>query len=244
MAAALLDDPVDGREAEPSPLADALGREERLEEVGLGLGVHPHSRVAHGEKHVRAGVDVGLLAGIRLVQLDVRGLDGEPPSLRHGVPRVDGQVQDDLLELPRVGPDPAEHGFRRRDEVDVLADQPPEQRLHPSHHDVHVEHPRLEDLLPAKRQELLGERGGAARGLGDQVDVPAGRLRELWPRALDLGAAADHREQVVEVVRHPAREPPDRLHLLGLPEVVLEPLSLGHVDERCEERRTVPPRRD
>src|SRR5437667_5676412 len=33
VAAALLDDPVDGREAEARPLADALGREERLKEV-------------------------------------------------------------------------------------------------------------------------------------------------------------------------------------------------------------------
>src|SRR5439155_7011161 len=47
VAAALLDDSVDGRKTQPRPLAWALGGEERLEDVGHRLPIHPAPRVAH-----------------------------------------------------------------------------------------------------------------------------------------------------------------------------------------------------
>ena len=49
------------------------------------------------------------------------------------------------------------------------------------------------------------------------------------PPPRDLAVAADHGQQVVEVVRDTARELADRLHLLRLPELVLEPAALGDV---------------
>src|SRR5216683_7469337 len=48
-AAALLDDPEDGRQAQPGPLARVLRGEERLEDPRLDRGVHAVSRVADGE---------------------------------------------------------------------------------------------------------------------------------------------------------------------------------------------------
>ena len=43
----------------------------------------------------------------------------------------------------------------------------------------------------------------------------------------EVRVAGDRREQVVEVVRDAAGEPADRLHLLRLPELVLEQLVLA-----------------
>ena len=51
------------------------------------------------------GADVQVRRGIALVQLDVAGLDGQPAAGRHGVPGVDRQVQQDLLDLAGVGLD-------------------------------------------------------------------------------------------------------------------------------------------
>jgi hypothetical protein len=53
--------------------------------------------------------------------------------------------------------------------------------------------------------------------------------RRVGPGEQDLRVARDHGQQVVEVVRDAAGEPPDRLHLLRLPEPFLEPQPLGHV---------------
>jgi hypothetical protein len=47
----------------------------------------------------------------------------------------------------------------------------------------------------------------------------------------ERGEAQDHREEVVEVVGHPARQPPDGLHLLGQAQGVLRLALLGEVGE-------------
>src|SRR5439155_16011877 len=54
VAAALVHDAVYRGETQPGPLALVLGREERLEEMALGLAVHVDTAVAHLEHHVRA----------------------------------------------------------------------------------------------------------------------------------------------------------------------------------------------
>jgi hypothetical protein len=47
-------------------------------------------------------VDIGL------VEVGVRGLDGELAAVRHGVARVDREVEDGVFELVRVGLDAPE----------------------------------------------------------------------------------------------------------------------------------------
>ncbi len=54
-AVVLLDDAVDRGQPEAGALADVLGGEERLEEVGQRLLVHAAAVVAHGQQHVLAG---------------------------------------------------------------------------------------------------------------------------------------------------------------------------------------------
>src|SRR3954466_13268501 len=49
-----------------------------------------------------------------------------------------------------------------------------------------------------------------------------------------MGVAADRREHVVEVMRHPAGEPSDALEPLGPPELALEIPALGHVTQYGE----------
>ena len=54
------------------------------------------------------------------------------------------------------------------------------------------------------------------------------------PAQQQLAVAVDDGQQVVEVVGHAAGQPADRLHLLRLPELLLQPPPLGDVlDDRC-----------
>src|SRR5207302_5610555 len=108
VTAVLLHDTVHRREAEPGPLAHALRGEERLEQVCLNLRTHAGSAIAHTEHRVGSNAGARMRLDERAVELDVAGLDGEPTALWHRVPGVDGEVQDDLLDLRRVGLDAAE----------------------------------------------------------------------------------------------------------------------------------------
>ena len=151
------------------------------------------------------------------------------PPLRHGVARVHGQVHQDLLELARVGVDVPGVRPQGEEQLHVLADEPPQHRADLLDHRVEVQVLPLQHLLAAEGQELAGEAGGAIGGLLDLLHAAAERIVGLQPAEEHRAAPGDDGEQVVEVVGHPAREPPHRLHLLGLPQLVLELLALGDV---------------
>ena len=95
----------------------------------------------------------------------------------------------------------------------------------------------LEHLLAAEGEELAREGGGAVGRLLDHLDAAAHRVVGLEPAEDQVGAAGDDREQVVEVVRDAARQAAHRLHLLGLPELFLEPEALGDVHHRADHPR-------
>src|SRR5450432_2837456 len=75
--------------------------------------------------------------------------------------------------------------------------------------------------LPRQPRRLLG--GGI-----DLLEIGPQRLLGLQLLDRHAGQAQDHRQQVVEVVGHPAGQVAHRLHLLGLPEVRLDLLQAGH----------------
>ena len=108
-----LGDVPHGRETEPG--AALLGREEGLEGARADVFGHPDARVADRETHC-----VPALSRVR--GRDVGGRQREPAALGHGVARVRGQVQDDLVHLVRVGPHRPEPGARLEDQLDVLSD--------------------------------------------------------------------------------------------------------------------------
>ena len=101
------------------------------------------ARVAHGEHGIRArhNLDVGL--SIAFIEFDVGGFDGESASLRHRVPRIDGEVHDDLVDLPRVDLDRAEVGRQSRRELDILADQTLKQFSRVNDDGVEIDDPRF-----------------------------------------------------------------------------------------------------
>src|SRR5438105_4530200 len=61
VSARLFHDAVDSRESQARPLSLGFGGVEGFEDVRARLVVHPHTTIAHGEKHVLAGLGVKVL---------------------------------------------------------------------------------------------------------------------------------------------------------------------------------------
>ena len=125
-----------------------------------------------------------------------------------------------------IGADGAELGCERGRDLDVLAHDPFEHLPRLGHDVVQVESPRLQDLLATVGKQLAGQARSAIGRLADLCDLLALIRVAARPAKQDLGVAADHGQEVVEVVRDAAGELSDPLHLLRLPQLILERLSL------------------
>ena len=174
--------------------------------------------------------------------LDVRGRDPDDAAGRHGVAGVDGEIDQHLMDLALVGAHRCEVGIEGELQPDLLAEQALEHPGGVLGDRVQVEDARLHDLPAAERQQLLGQRGGALGGRLDLLDLGAegglsARLAAgagIEPVEDEAAAAEDRGQEVVEVVRDAAGEPPDRLHLLRLAQLLLERLAVGDVDRHAD----------
>ena len=150
-------DAVHRRQPHARALALLLGREERLEDPGPDRLVHADAGVGDGQ-HDGAGRPLAV----------VRGGDPQGAAVGHRVARVDGEVEDHLLQLAAVHPHRAGVGREVQHEPDVHADQASQHRRELPDHGGRVEVARLERGPARERQQLLG-----------QVRRPVGRLEDL-----------------------------------------------------------------
>ena len=91
---------------------------------------------------------------------------------------------------------------------------------------------------------------GVGQKLLRQVRCPLARMHHvLQPFAYrprrkiadrHAGIAEDAGEQIIEIVRHPARQPPHALELLRLPELLLQPLPLRDVADQVNRALHLP----
>ena len=65
--------------------------------------------------------------GVGVIHESVQGLDGEPAAARHGVARVDREIEDRVLKLRRIGLDLPQTGGQHGLDFDLLAKRPVEQ---------------------------------------------------------------------------------------------------------------------
>ena len=103
----------------------------------------------------------------------------------------------------------------------MLAEHRREQPRHPRDHLREVDDLGLMRLVPGEGQELPDQVGAVergAQGIGDALPVLRAVLERTGER---VEVPDDHAQHIVEVVRDAAREPPDRIHLLGLQQLLL-----------------------
>ena len=161
--------------------------------------------------------------------VEVASSEGQSSNPLHRVAGVGCDVEDCGLELGSVGFDSA----RPQDEIggnaDSLAHGPVEQIVHLPYEGVEIEPLGLQRLTAGKGKQLAGEARGVGRGLDDGLcEADALRLGELGA-GKHVGRALDDGELVVEVMRDPAGELAERLHLLGLAQLVLGLGALFHL---------------
>ena len=130
----------------------------------------------------RPGGDASVHRRVARVELDVGRLDRELAAARHRVARVDDEVHEDLLDLPGIGLHGAEVEAAHDRQLDVLAEEAAQHLLDAADRLVEVEDPRLEDLLPAERQELPRQLRGASAGAADLLEVVPHRIPGLEAR--------------------------------------------------------------
>ncbi|SIT41218.1 hypothetical protein BN2476_270031 [Paraburkholderia piptadeniae] len=214
--AALLDVPVRHAQAKAATFTLPLGREKRIKRLLHHRRRHAGAGVGHGHHHVLAGRHVLQTVCIVIVEHRVGRFERQLAALRHRVPCIDGQVQNDVLQLVRVQhriPEPT-----RNDSLDenVLAQCPSQQIIHTSEHVANIDNIRRERLATPERQKMRGK----FRSLFDRLHrlvkpFARPRIHAVSDRQ-QLEIAAQHLQHVVEIMGDPTRQLAEGLHLLRL----------------------------
>ena len=178
--------------------------------------------IAHRQLDVAAGVDPQMDAGVLVAEPHVPGFDRHRAPVGHRVAGVDGEIQDDLDQLGPVGQDRAQRRRRLDVDLDVLADEAPQQAAGLAEHLAQIQDRGLHDLLSAEGEKLCGQRRGAVGRLADPGEVALLRGVRRQAGRHELGVVVDRGEDVVEVVGDPAGQLADGLELLRLAAALLD----------------------
>ena len=184
-----------------------------------------------------AGPAVGERRRPVLAELDLVEPHGDAAAVGHRVARVDDEVHHALLDLSRVGDDDERPGGDDDLEIDLRSDQPAQHRVHAAYDVGEREAARPRRLPAAEREQLPREPRAAIDRLLDFHRLVARRVARGELHEQEVGGAHDAHEDVVEIVRHAAGEPSDRLELLRLAELFLERAPLGDVADEPREHR-------
>ena len=110
-----------------------------------------------------------------------------------------------------------------------LAHEPVQQMREVRQNAARIERLEFQRLLAREGEKLADESRRALGVLADLLEIGPVGIVPAASDAQEVAMARDRGEEVVEVMRDPARELADRLHLLALHELRLERLELGRV---------------
>ena len=217
--ARLLDEAEHHRKTEPRALAGRLGREERIEGLLHHLRRHAGAGVGHRDHHILPSRGV-VLERIGVVEMGVHRLDRQLAAAGHRIARVDGEIDERLLQLAGIDihlPQAAgQHGLQRN----LLAQRPAQQFADAADQFVGADRFGRQRLAAGEGEQALRQRrgaGGAFHGAGEEFqDVGRHPVAARQTPLDEVQRADDDRQHVVEVVRDAAGKLPDRLHLLDL----------------------------
>ena len=221
-AAGLLDDAVDRGQAKAGAFADVLGGEERLEDLADDRRRNAGAGVGDFDQHVvRRRHALGVIA-LAFARGHIGGAHVQPAAVRHGVARIDREIDDHLLELRDVDLDRPQVAAVHDLEGDLLADQPPQQHVEIAQHLAEIEHLRAQRLLARECQQMPHQARRPVGVLLDLHDVLERRIGRLVRIEQEIGRHHDGGQHVVEIVRDAAGKLADQFHLLLLGKLVLQ----------------------
>src|SRR6516162_4715984 len=157
-AAGLFDDAVYRRQPEPGSGAQFLRRKKRIENAPDIAAGDPDAGIGYLDQHVVARRHHLVPAPLSLRRVKIHRANGQGPTAGHGVPSIDREVDDDLLELTLVNLDRAKVAPVHNFELDILADQTPQQVRQIDQHIGDIENPWLQCLLPREGQDRKSTR--------------------------------------------------------------------------------------
>src|SRR5262249_256929 len=222
MAAALFDDAINGRQAQSASFSLPFGREEWLRNPNQCNQVHSAAGVANFDQDARTSDAIRRAHQSAFGFGYVSGLDRQSPPFGHRVPCIDCQVDNDLLNLARIGFHSAQALHGVSDQLDIFTYQTAKHLVHVCYNDVQIEDLWLQELLAAKSEQLPRKRCCPFPGFTDLSDVLVNRIVLSQMHQCQIRIAVDCGKQIVEVVSTPAGQSADGVHLLGLAEFFLE----------------------
>ena len=168
------------------------------------------------------------------VELPQLGRNGDGATLRHGVARVDEDVEQRHFQMRRIDQHVGQPPLQRGHQPDLRAHRIVDQVAEFVDQVVEVDAPRLQPGLARKGQQLPR-----------QFRAPLGRLGRIAQQSVlsfvqvacqhQVDIARDHLQQIVEVMRQPGGQLADRLHLLRLAEGLFGRAPPRHVQLAGEE---------
>src|SRR4029077_17139029 len=108
--------------------------------------------VRYGKQYETSFPRVYMLAAILPIDLHVFSLDDEPPTLRHGVTRVETQIHEHLLDLRGIDHGDAQIGSSHDADFDLLPDYPAQQAHSLHYQAIKIRLSRLQHLAAGKCQ--------------------------------------------------------------------------------------------
>ena len=147
--------------------------------------------------------------------LHVFDADPDDSPVGHGVARIEAQIENRKLHFAGVDDDRPDVIRDMHLYLDVSAQRAVQHRTHPFQVGRHVDRFRIDRAAPREGQQMPRQPGASGDSAVHRFEHA--RIRRLAGGELEqLKAAAEDREQVVEIVRDAARQLPQRFHLLRL----------------------------
>ena len=138
--------------------------------------------------------------------MDLKSANGQLAAVAHRIPRVDDEIDDDLLEHVRIGHDRRQLGGDVEAEDDVRSKQTAQHFSDLSQGFLDVHDFLLHDLLAAEGQHLLDQRGDALHPVIDMRDGFDRILVQIGIVHQQGGMALDYGENIVKFVGQAASQ--------------------------------------
>ena len=159
------------------------------------------------------------------------GADGDGSAGGHGVARIDGEIQQNLLEHGGIGHDSDWFFGQLELEAHVFGQDAAQHLREVLDEFAELGDAGMKGLLTAEGEQRAGEVRGAGDRSFDRFQALDDDRREILLELQDLRMTLDDGEHVVEVMRDGAGQAPDGIELLDLAELGLQLQAIGDVPE-------------